>query len=115
MVRRQRLEVEIKLDRGRATQAMHEDERRTASSADVVDVDPVDRHRVALERREERRHELSLSALGPAADRDRCRKPEVGEHGTGDQVKWNVKARQGKNAEQVTDKNPKKPKDEQDY
>src|SRR2546426_9313331 len=106
---------EIELDSGRAAQAMHQDQRRTASSADVVDVDPVDRHRAAIERRKRLHHDLSLSASGSAADRDGRGKPEVGEHGTADQVQRDVEAGQGKSAEQVADKDSQEPKDEQDH
>src|SRR5436309_4735800 len=58
---------------------------------------------------------LSVSASGSAADRDRRRKPKVGEHGAGDQVQGDVEASEGKNAEQVANENSQQPNDEQDH
>src|SRR6202035_4768212 len=87
MMRRERFEIVIELNRRGAAQAVHQHQWWAAATAEVVKIYPVERDGLALERGERLGHALSLSVTPlRRAGRDRSDEPEIGEHADPDEA-----------------------------
>src|ERR1700674_1771828 len=115
-MRGERLEIVMKLHRRRASETVDEHQRRATATAEVVQIDPVDRHGLAFERGERLGHELSVSASAlRGAGRDWSSKPEIREHATRHEVKRDVAAADVEQSERVGDAEPDKAEQQKDH